>query len=312
MGGPDFGGEIQPGGYAWWYVDAISDDGSEALTIIAFIGSVFSPYYALARHIGIPDPENHCALNVALYGRRKRWALTERTRIDLVRDAATLSIGPSRLCRDGDKLTIDIDEITVPIPSRIRGKVQVWPSTNVENDFALDALGCHRWRPIAPCARVHVELSEPSVRWSGTGYLDCNWGEEPIEAAFRRWDWTRVPVEGGTAVLYDIERRDGSELSLAIRLGIDGEAKTFTPPPRRKLPRTFWRVDRFARSEDGLPRLVKTLEDTPFYARSLVEMSLFGSRTIGVHESLSLDRVAHPLVRAMLPFRMPRWRAHGR
>ncbi|MCK7475445.1 MAG: hypothetical protein MZV49_22675 [Rhodopseudomonas palustris] len=29
----------------WWYIDAISDDGTEGLTIITFVGSVFSPYY---------------------------------------------------------------------------------------------------------------------------------------------------------------------------------------------------------------------------------------------------------------------------
>ena len=40
---------VRPGGYAWWYVDALSDDGQHGLTIIAFIGSVFSPYYAWAR-----------------------------------------------------------------------------------------------------------------------------------------------------------------------------------------------------------------------------------------------------------------------
>ena len=39
-------------GYAWWYIDALSDDGKQGLTIIAFIGSVFSPYYAWARRRG--------------------------------------------------------------------------------------------------------------------------------------------------------------------------------------------------------------------------------------------------------------------
>ena len=38
---------VPHGGYAWWYVDALSDDGRHGLTIIAFVGSVFSPYYAL-------------------------------------------------------------------------------------------------------------------------------------------------------------------------------------------------------------------------------------------------------------------------
>ena len=65
--GPCFDQDVVPGGYAWWYVDAISDDGQHGLTIIAFIGSVFSPYYAWA---GRRDPLDHCAFNVALYGPR--------------------------------------------------------------------------------------------------------------------------------------------------------------------------------------------------------------------------------------------------
>ena len=39
-------------GYVWWYVDALSDDGQHGLTLIAFIGSVFSPFYAWSRRRG--------------------------------------------------------------------------------------------------------------------------------------------------------------------------------------------------------------------------------------------------------------------
>ena len=41
--GPRFDAPVPPGGYAWWYVDALSDDGRHGLTVIAFVGSVFSP-----------------------------------------------------------------------------------------------------------------------------------------------------------------------------------------------------------------------------------------------------------------------------
>ena len=45
----------------------MSDDGQHGITLIAFVGSVFSPYYAWARGRGRANPDDHCALNVAIY-----------------------------------------------------------------------------------------------------------------------------------------------------------------------------------------------------------------------------------------------------
>lgn len=89
-----FNVDIPHNGYAWWYIDAISDDGREGLTIIAFIGSVFSPYYAFARRRGPADPLDHCAINVALYHEAgKRWTMTERGRGRVARNANSFLIG---------------------------------------------------------------------------------------------------------------------------------------------------------------------------------------------------------------------------
>mgnify|MGYP000753538193 CR=1 FL=1 len=85
--------------------------------LIAFVGSVFSPYYAWARRQGRAEPEHFCALNVALYGPRgKRWAMTERGRGAVQRTATSLSIGPSQMRWDRDELTIEIDERSAPLP----------------------------------------------------------------------------------------------------------------------------------------------------------------------------------------------------
>jgi hypothetical protein len=79
---PHFDAAVASGGYAWWYVDALSDDGQHGAVIIGFVGSVFSPYYAWARRPRAqhaPRALDHCAINVALYGPgRGRWAMTER------------------------------------------------------------------------------------------------------------------------------------------------------------------------------------------------------------------------------------------
>ena len=308
--GPRFDEAVPANGYAWWYVDAISDDGQHGLTIIAFIGSVFSPYYAAARRRGPADPHNHCALNVALYGRRgKHWALTERRKTSLVRSKRHLSIGESSVSWSGDIFTIDISELAIPRFTRLQGRVRLYPSALTDCDIALDANGHHRWRPIAPRARVDVQMTNPALRWCGSGYFDSNAGSVALEDDFKTWTWSRADTEGGAAVLYDVVRRDGSRLPVALRFDGEGSYENFAPPDEVPLPATGWRIGRRTRSEDvGGTTVLRTLEDTPFYARSAIASHLLGERRVSMHESLSLDRFRTPWVQAMLPFRMPRAR----
>ena len=44
-----FNEPVARNGYSWWYVDGLSDDGSQGITLIAFIGSVFSPLLRLCK-----------------------------------------------------------------------------------------------------------------------------------------------------------------------------------------------------------------------------------------------------------------------
>ena len=297
-----------PRGYVWWYVDALSDDGRHGITLIAQVGSCFSPYYAWARRRGDSDPLNHNSLNVALYGECKRWSMTERGRSALRRDASWLAIGPSSLSWDGTSLTIRIDEVTVPLPSRIRGTVRVYPRAVAGQPYRLDNAGRHCWAPIAPCARVEVRLDRPSLRWAGSGYLDSNWGDEPLESAFQRWEWSRAVLnDGGTAVLYDVTQRDGDRPLLGLRFDPAGGVEPFEVPPHVRLPTTAWLVKRGTRVDlQRTARVTETLENTPFYARSVLATHLLGERVTAMHESVCLDRFSTRWVQAMLPFRIPR------
>ena len=305
---PPFDAPVPADGYRWWYVDAMSPDGRQALTLIAFVGSVFSPWYAMARRRAPADPVDHCTLNAVLYRQgSKRWAFTERSAARVERGADELRIGPSAVRREGDDLVFEIDEVTVPVPTRLRGTVRVRPEIPGAHPYALDANGRHHWQPLAPRARVEVELAAPASRWSGTGYLDSNWGDDALERDFAGWNWSRMDAGRDAAVLYDAVRRDGSRHSLALRFARDGGVANFEAPAAAILPATGWRVARTTRSEEpGGARVLRTLEDTPFYARSIVEARLFGETLTGIHESLSLDRFASPWVQCLLPFRAPR------
>ncbi len=256
------------------------------------------------------NPDDHCAINVALYGAGgRRWTMTERGARWVRRTPERFDVGPSHLRWDGRSLLIDIDEVGVPIPQRVRGTVRVTPQGAPCRFVAdLDAAGRHRWGPIAPCARVEVDLASPGTSWGGHAYLDSNEGDEPIERPFASWDWSRsLMPDGSTAVIYDVRPRAGADRVIARRFSPDGSDVAFEPPPRQALPRTGWRIDRTMRTEPGEPaRVTQTLEDTPFYTRSMLDSTLFGERVMSVHETLSVPRLESWPVRMMLPFRMPR------
>jgi carotenoid 1,2-hydratase len=233
--------------------------------------------------------------------------MTERGRGDLDRDARVLAMGPSGLRWSGDRLEIAIDERAAPLPHRVKGRILVHPQALTGRDFVLDpGPGRHRWWPIAPRARVELEMEKPSLSWRGHGYLDMNAGGEPLERGFLGWDWSRADLGAETAIVYDRMPLGGQTQALALRIDTQGSIEGLPVPPRATLPPTaLWRIPRRGHSETGA-RVARTLEDTPFYARSLLELTINGRRAIAVHESLSLRRFAAPWVQAMLPFRMPR------
>ncbi|MEM9107416.1 MAG: carotenoid 1,2-hydratase [Pseudomonadota bacterium] len=309
---PQFDEKVPPGGYRWWYLDGVSDCGTYGLTVIAFIGSVFSPYYAWS---GRKDPENHVAMNVALYAPGgDLWAMTERGRGSLQRDASTIRIGPSSMTWDDDGLLLNFSEVAVPrppfrlLPKRIEGSVRVRFDTTNRKIFKLDQKGKHNWWPVAPVAGIETSFSDRTAcNWSGHGYLDANWGSEPLEDGFNRWDWARTRCEEDQAVVvYDLTEADGARRKLRLHFTRNGSHVLNADLQQTPLPTGFWGVRRSVPSEESASS-IRTLEDSPFYVRSLIETELLGAKRVAMHETFNGSRFASPFVKMMLPFRMPRY-----
>jgi carotenoid 1,2-hydratase len=311
--GPCFDAPLSAGGYRWWYLDALSDDGRHGLCVIFFIGSVFSPYYAHARARATArgtaaDPWNFCAVNVALTGATQRWCMTERPRHRVRAGASALQIGRSTLQRCDGGYRLDLQERGSRLPWPVRGSVHLQPTLQPGVAFSLDGAGHHHWEPIAPRARVRVELLEPRQSWCGEAYFDSNHGDRALEQDFTGWQWSRSAIPTGSIVFYETQHRTEPASTLALRFAADGVAALEPLPRPARLAASGWGIQRQARSEDAsVTHVLRTLLDAPFYARSLLSARLDGYPVVSVHESLNLERFSRRWVRCLLPFRMPRF-----
>ncbi|MFU8823745.1 carotenoid 1,2-hydratase [Yoonia sp.] len=283
----------------------MSDCGTKAVSVIGFIGSVFSPWYAWS---GRGDPANHCCINVATYGQGGRFTMTDRGRTALRTSADTLQVGPSSMHWNGHELVININEISgLPIISRVQGQITITPHALTSVELPLTPDGAHIWRPFAPSSDIKVDLAAKGWQWSGHGYFDANFGTRPLEDDFKFWTWGRYPTKDGATCIYDATRRDGSTLDTAISFNHDGQARIVSAPSRTAFKRSLWQVRRETRADPGVtPRQVLGMLDAPFYSRSAVTTQLHGEVVTGVHEALDLDRYASPIIKPMLAFRVPR------
>ena len=302
-----FDADVSPSGYRWWYLDGLSEDGRYGFVVIAFVGSVFSPYYFRARQRGPTDAEDFCSINVCLYKPGgDRWAMTEHSRRGLSRGQGWFQVANSRLeWRDG-ALEVDIDERTAPFRRRLRGHIRLLPKVLNDRRFELDAGGRHGWQPVAPVARVELGFEHPRIEFEGHAYLDCNDGSRMLELDFNNWHWSRSSDAHSTTLYYVAEDTDKHSQGLALRFSEQAGCETLELPREQALRRSGWHIDRVARDTEELS-IVRSLEDTPFYARTLLRAGDPGSR-LCVHESLDMQRFQKAWVQSLLPFRMPRRR----
>ena len=114
---PNFNIAVPPNGYAWWYIDGINTAADRAISVIGFIGSVFSPWY---RWSGRRNPENHVCINVATYGSGGRFTMTDRGQTALRQSEDLFQVGQSSMNWDKNRLIIDVNEIgSPPMVSRV-------------------------------------------------------------------------------------------------------------------------------------------------------------------------------------------------
>ncbi len=317
--------QVKSGGYAWWYFDALSDDGERGLTAIFFIGSVFSPDYAQRIRRGErPEATDHLGVNLALYerGRKVAWVMSEYDQSSLGYVQRGLQIARSSIEPLGaGALRLEFHEISAPfllalagLGRPIDGSVELEPEAGPWGPCNLGSAGAtpHYWRVAMPRARVKVDFPRLGFAFEGSGYHDLNQGDGRLEEAFKSWSWARFHHDGKTRVLYSTRDRQNRRRALLAEgredLVVPQEATSAAEGPPLD---AGWglSIPSWFSVGDGQTRCLvgRMLEQSPFYSRYEAEL-VEDKRTIarGVGEHLDLDRFRSPAIQFLLRFKTRR------
>ena len=242
----------EPGAYEWWYFDAISDDGREALVVIFLTNFVFSPRYnrAFADTSRGADAtavraQLFPAVSVGYYrDGRPLW------RVNSEHDGSEFIAHPARpACRIG-RSTFELVEAfgvrryELTLDETLRGgrtlKARLtWEV--IDGNFAPDeaddapshagAPHAHEWNLVAPRCRVRGDISitdragprTAEQNFSGMGYHDHNRDHRPLPARVAAWQWGRAHFDDGTtAVFYRYQERDHATHDTRLFIVRDG------------------------------------------------------------------------------------------
>lgn len=231
-----------PGGYEWWYFDAISDDGRDVLVVIFLADFVFSPRFnrAVAEHrLGrgrAPRTGEFPAVSVCLYrdGRLLFRANNEHAPADFSarRDWPACRIGRSsfQLVETPQGLGYDVTLDEVLRGGRRLGTALSWEVTDGDFSRRGDELKAdgndpevrdseHEWNMVAPRCRVEGTISfsggrdgsTETQRFSGTGYHDHNRDARWMPATVAEWQWGRVHFDDRTSMVFYRYREHGEQ-----------------------------------------------------------------------------------------------------
>ena len=231
---PDrFFDRTSPGAHEWWYFDAISDDGRDAIVIVFYAGLPFDPSYGVAtlRHLRspakYPQPKalDHSAIGFSWYrdGKTIAYALNgfESTHFRHRAEPFSVEVATSRVDREvsGYRLTLDtptVDGKPIRAEFRFRPADSTMP---LERDLGTTDAP-HNWILVASDCRVEgtASVGDVSLTFDGRGYHDHNAGAEDLSIAMKRWEWGRVHRGQFTEVFYHSEPRRGEPSTLRVVL----------------------------------------------------------------------------------------------
>lgn len=218
-----------PGGYEWWYFDAIDESTGYALVVIFYQGNPFSNRYI--RQLEDNDdsnaglPSDFPAISISLYKDHKPvfYSFTEYPagETEFRTDRPSVKIGDNSLQADfsGKEMRyfLTLNEV-LPSGDKIIADLTCSSDIKPLDDIGEGGSGSpqgHTWNLVMPRAKVKGSLSvyrnsdvTHTTGFNGLGYHDHNTGKEPMKDEFRDWYWGRFHFGSASLVYYVMNRKN--------------------------------------------------------------------------------------------------------
>ena len=309
------------GGFAWWYVDLVDEQGNGVVLIWSW-GLPFLPaWMSRVRSSEPAAPGDRPSLNIVTYAQgTPNFYLLQEYPPSACRwhDDGRFQFGDSTIATtthgDQRRMTAELD---CPVPGtsdRLQGTLTL-EGPIVSEHLTQQDPSPHRWTPICTAVTGEMNLrcgALQLVSGRARAYHDRNASPHDLETlGIDHWIWGRVPYGEGERIYYLLWPSDGGEpRAIGLTIGADGVATRTETLTVELLSRSrgwfgmpWWRRVRL--TEDGEPWAViqhrPPMDDGPFYLRFHTEVETDLGRAIGVGEAVRPSRIDlarhRPLVR---------------
>ena len=340
---PDAWHEVRaPGGYEWWYFDAEDPQTDTQIVAIFLEGFIFHPGYLRrhdrfrrrpTRHAPVRPGDYPCAYFVVYRnGRILHQFMTQYRpeQFKASRERPEVAIGPNTM-RMNERGAYELSlrgtpwKLTARGPKTLAGQTLeaslVFSPTidraPIERIFLSRAMtgAEHHWVIARPMCRVEgtIHLRDAAsaietIRFTGDGYHDHNYGPGPIGPGLRRWIWGRAMIDGQVITFHHAAPRDPSlpAESHLIRADESGVEELDVSRERitvdwRKRTALLLRYPRALAFGNALrlsrPRVV---DSAPFYMRLTYQAESHGKRGTAFCEVAYPHRLRWPILGRMI------------
>jgi len=210
---------INASAFEWWYFDVVSQDADYNIAVIFFTapGTAF-PFDAAPANdilpvaVSLSTPENTTLLFTEVFAREARVTTTSNGASGDWEGTGCSFIGTPDL---------SVYSINLDIPS-IALKVELSMTSIAPGHYPCGPIGAGEhmtimphigWSNAIPDATSHVKItfSGTATNFSGIGYHDQNWGDQPFQNLVASWFWGHGRLGPYTVVWYDALTPSGLE-----------------------------------------------------------------------------------------------------